>query len=188
MSDPTTLRKLTDQNRRLGFVEALERPRTNYGSANPTGWPNNVPFFRTDLGWWIYYTGSVWVTAHEYEQNLTPYGRNAQPYAGGATSLLLAPARTDYDAFVTRVKVYLDIVGTNNGANYWSFTVRYASTSVYSFDTSADAAGVGLNKENAPNTGVSAGPALSTLDITGKTGAPSAVVVNCTIWYQLIVT
>lgn len=187
MSDPTTLRKLSDLERRLAALAALERPRTTYGAANPTGWPTNVPFYRTDLGWWIFYDGTRWLTVHEYEQALTPYFRNTQPYSGGATSLLLAPTRVDYGALATRVKVYLDVAATNNGANYWSFAVKYGTTSVYTFDTSANSAGVAILKENAPNSVVTSPGAISTFDVTGKTGAPGSVVVNCTIWYRLII-
>jgi hypothetical protein len=187
MSDPTTLRKLTDLDRRLAAIEALERPRTNYGTTNPTGWPNNVPFFRTDLGWWIYYTGSVWVTAHEYEQNLTPYFRQTQPHAGGAAVLLVAPCRTDRDAYVTRTKVLLDVLTTNNATNYWTLTLKYAGTTVYTFNTSADAPNTNLNKENTPAAGVTAG-AFSWFETTSKTGTPGTIVVNATIFYRLIIT
>ncbi len=52
-------------------------------------------FFRTDLGWACYYDGARWLTVQEFQMDLTPYGRSAQPYSGGATSLLLGPLRTD---------------------------------------------------------------------------------------------
>jgi hypothetical protein len=153
----------------------------------PGGLQDGDRFYHTTYNLACYYSAGIWLTTFEYEQNLTPYARQLQPYAGGATTLLFAPSRTDLDALVTRVKVYLDVATTNNGANYWSFAVKYAGTSVFVFDTSGDAPGAVLTKETATTTAVTLPNIISTLDVTGKTGAPGSVVINGTIWYRLIV-
>lgn len=152
----------------------------------PGGLQTGDRFYHSGASLRVVYVSPNWLTIFEYSQDLTPYGRTAQPYSGAATTLLIGPTRTDLGAFVTRVKVYADVATTNNASNYWSLAVKYAGTSVYTFNTSADSAGAQINEEDAPNVAVASPGAFSTLDITGKTGAPGSIVANCAIWFRLI--
>jgi hypothetical protein len=181
-----------DEERRLRDIQdrlTVRQPETagGAGTAFPTGIAAGFMFFRTDLGFLCYYDGTRWLTVHEYSATLVPYGRSAQPYSGGAGTLLIYPVRTDYVAYYTRAKAYLDVLTTNNGTNFWSFTLTVGATAAWAFNTSADAAGTALNKEDTTG-GVTAGTTFAKLDVSSKTGAPGTLAINVTYWYRLIVT
>lgn len=192
MSDPLVdiIREQQALARRIGQTEVRETPYGfGVGTSFPTSPSTDDRFFRTDLGWLCYYDGTRWLTVHEYEADLTPYGRSAQPYAGAATTLLLVPARTDRSYYITRAKAYLDVNATNNGANYWSLRLKTnGGTAIWDFNTSADAAGAALNKESSVINTVYAGVANFAMDVSGKTGAPGSLVINASFWYRLVVT
>jgi hypothetical protein len=60
---------------------------------------------------------------------------------------------------------------------------------VWTFNTSADAAGTGLNKEDT-TAAVTAGAAFAKLDVikSGAGAAPGSLFVTVSYWYRLIVT
>jgi hypothetical protein len=162
------------------------------GTAFPTtGYDGNAivaddRFYRTDLDFACVFDGTHWLTTHEYEADLTPYviGSTAR-ITVTTTVALLQPMRTDYHAGLTRIKLYCDVLTTNNGTNFWTFVIGTNTTTAWSPTTAADAPGTAINKETAPGT-----------DITGnywsagvtKTGTPGSLAFNVTIYYRLIVT
>lgn len=186
MSDPGTFRKLTGLERRLHALETVERPRTNYGTSNPTGWPNNVPFYRTDLGWWIYYDGTRWLTAYELTADFTPNPSGGAPTTVAPNDLLFAPMRTDYSIYIGKVKLMAYVSTTNNGTNFYTARLLTSGgTAIYDISTSASAANTLLTFE-ATHNGVQSGTyyAIRTL---AKTGAPGAIFLNGTFWYRLVI-
>jgi hypothetical protein len=152
----------------------------------PGGLQTDDRFYRTDLGWACYYDGARWLTLHEYAQPLVDYRRTTIPFTGASGVLQLGPVRTDgAQLIVTRVAAYLDVVAPNSGANFWSLAFKTnAGTTINAFDTSANAAGVGISKESAVNVNY-VDPAFITLEVTGKTGAPGSLVAHGVIWYRI---
>jgi hypothetical protein len=147
-------------------------------------------FFRTDLGLACYYAGAAWLTVEQFQCDVTPYSRNPLPFAGaGATTVLIVPQRTDYASYYVRAKAYLDVLTTNNATNYWQCSLYLGGTNVWTFNTSADAAGTGLNKEDS-TAAVTAGAAFSKLDVikSGAGAAPGSLFVTVSYWYRLIIT
>ncbi len=182
------LRLLYENEARLAQTETKEVPRLNYGTANPTNWPNNVPFFRSDLGWWIYFDGTRWLTAHEYEMNMPAFG-SPFPYAGGApATLLITPSRTDYAYYLLGARSYTLVNTTNNGTNYWGFQLLDDNAvNLWAFDTSGQAAGAGTLQAQGVMGAVALGSFLN-LNIVTKTGAPGALAAcSVTVWYRLII-
>lgn len=158
------------------------------GTSFPTSPVTGQRFFRSDLGWLCYYDGTRWLTVHEYEADLTWYQRVTLPYTGVANAtLLFGPMRTDHNYYYTRGKVYMEVATTNNGSNYWTCALVLNATTVWTFDTSADAANTGLNKEDSTAAVATSGFGAQ-FKASGKTGAPGALTVHCTFWYRLIVT
>lgn len=183
MSDPYVTRDIA---RRLEQTQVTERPFTNYGAAMPAGYPINTPFFRSDLGLWIYSDGTRQLTAEQFQCDLVPYSRTPMPLAVGlGATVLIAPQRTDYASYYVRGKAYLDIVAPNDATNYWSFSLLVGSTIVWSANTSADAAGAGLQKEDT-TAQVCAGAAIST-GVLSKTLLPGTVILALSYWYRLII-
>lgn len=167
----------------LDLVRGTAFPTTGHdGAAVQAG----ARFFRTDLGFACYYDGTRWLTAEEFQCDLPPYSRNALPFAGaGATTVLLAPQRTDYATYYERAKAYLDVLTTNDGANYWAFSLLLGASTVWTANTSGDAAGA-INKEHStPGAAITA--QLAQVKVT-KTGAPSNVFIAVSYWYRLIIT
>lgn len=155
------------------------------GTAFPGSPATNDLYFRTDRGLLYYYDGTRWLTVHEYEMDLALYQRNAQPYAGAGATIIIAPARTDYGAMMTRAKLYLDVIGTNNGSNYWTISVAYCGTVVWTPNTSADAANAAINKETALSNVITSPAGYAGVDVA-KVGSPSAIALNGALWYRLI--
>lgn len=83
------------------------------GTANPPAPVVGQTFFRSDLGWWIYWNGTYWLTAHEYSSELHRGG-----YAV-TTDLLQAALRTDYKPFFTRVAGSVLVATTLTASDYW---------------------------------------------------------------------
>lgn len=186
MNDLYTQRDIT---RRLEQSQVAERAWTNYGTSMPSGYPQNVAYFRTDLGLWIYNDGTRQLTAEEFQCDLQAYARNPLPFGGaGATTVLLSPQRTDYAPYYVRAKAYLDVLTTNNATNYWQCSLYLGATSVWTFTTASDAPNTALNKEDA-TAGVTTGTSFAKLDVikAGAGGAPGSLFVAVSVWYRLII-
>lgn len=186
MSDPISQQ---ERLRRRVEASAVGERRGGAGAAFPTGIAAGFRWFRTDLGLDFAYDGTYWLS-QELEANCTHYTATTVPFTGAAGVLLISPARTDYDYYITYAKIYCDVVATNNGANYWTMALKQnggGSATVWSFNTSADSAGAGINKSNAPAT-LYSGTQYFYYEVTSKTGAPGALRFNGTFWYRLRMT
>ena len=184
----TILKLLMENEKRLDRIEIKEVPMFNYGAANPIVWPVGVPFFRTDLGWWIFNDGTRWLTVHEYAVSLTPFGLNPLPFAGaGPATILLAPIRSDYQAWYTHSDYYIFVNTTNNGTNYWALTFSDSGGTTF-WAPSTIAAAVGQSTGDTVQ--AVAGSVAATyiaLSLT-KVGAPGTVgALNFTSYHRLIV-
>jgi hypothetical protein len=152
----------------------------------PGGLQANDRFFRTDLGWLCYYDGARWLTVHEYAQPLTDYRRATIPFTGASGVLQIGPVRTDgTNLAITRVAAYLDVLTTNNGANFWTLAFKTsAGTTIQGFSTAADGPGAAILKEFAINVPY-ADPTYVTLEVTLRTGAPGSLVAHGVVWYRI---
>lgn len=171
----------------LEQVATVER-RGGAGAAFPAGVAAGFRWFRTDLGLDFAYDSTYWLS-QELQADFTPYTRTVVPYTGaGVAALLIAPMRTDFDIYVTLAKVYIDVLTTNNGTNYWSLRLHTSGGSTpWSFDTSANSAGVAIAKSSAINTSYPGNEYFS-YDVVSKTGAPGSLAFNGTFWYRLRIT
>lgn len=188
MSDMDMIAALKRNDARLRQTEVAERARTAYGSSFPASWPNNLPFFRTDLGWWCYYDGTRWLTAHEYvldaDAATTPADLSG-PYEW--------QMRQDYNPYVTRVSATTIVAATNNATNFW--TVRFrglalargSATTIHDFTTAADSVANYSLKDSAPSTPTPTDD--NTIQVfVQKTLAPGALtIVSASVAYRLIV-
>lgn len=191
MSDPQQdmLRMLYANETRLAQTETKEVPRLNYGAANPSSWPVDLPFFRTDLGWWVVSDGVRFLTAFEYAMVLTAfvsYG-TASPQTTN-----LQNVRFDDAPYVTRVTFHSRVSTTNNGSNFWSFAIQgingavTLSDTIATTDTSASAAGAIVRVDGPPSTAVPTNRDWFRVQLS-KTGAPGAVELAAQMNYRLIV-
>lgn len=179
--------------RRLRHVETFERESMG-GSAFPTGISTGFRFFRTDLGWWCYYDGTRWLTAHEYTAFILI--NTAAVSTTNFTSIGPAELRTDYAPYITRCVVSYNVAATNNGSNYWTIDIRginaayTVATTIHTTNTSAATAGTWNQNDAAPST--SATPSnRSRLDIllTKTAGTPGNISCpSAMVYYRLIVT
>lgn len=184
------LKMLMENDTRLAQTEVKEVPRINHGSANPSPWPNNLPFFRTDLGWWIYNDGTRWLTEDEYMIPVETLQNHVGPgILAGPVSIL----RTDYAPYFTRVETAATVTAPNNATNYWQvdiITINLAFAAVdviYAYDTHLDTAGTRtLHATSAPaipnptNRQFIRGRFTTVL-------APGALEMTISAWHRLII-
>lgn len=159
---------------------------TAAGTTFPTSPAAGDVFFRTDLGWWCYWDGARWLTAHEvvYATGVVVDANN------GSTAPV--PARTDYAPYITRVGLSRLVLTTNNGSNFWTLSVRAvnssvgASTALRTQSTAADAANAYTVNDTAPLAAAPANRAGFDVAYT-KTGTPGSIVAQATIHARLII-
>jgi hypothetical protein len=159
------------------------------GSSNPAqpAYGNNVPFFRTDLGWWIYYDGTRWLTAFELPMI---YGQIVLSNQDGVQGNF----RTDHAPYITRVSLVTRVPTTNNGSNYWTVVTHgwnaamNAASNIDSFTTAADTVNVETPHDHAPS--VSATPANNLFGAFNATttGSPGQLEIWFNILFRLIIT
>lgn len=160
------------------------------GATNPAqpAYGNNRPFFRIDLGWWIFYDGTRWLTCQEFACDLGTVGNNT------VGLLAFTRIRRDYTAFVTRVAITTQVNNTNNASHYYTVEVQSlntdqtAATTLASFDTRADTVYVLTPHDSAINATVGVNNFFLGVATTGKTGTPGYIYPTTTIYYRLIVT
>jgi hypothetical protein len=162
------------------------------GTVFPGSPATNDKFFRTDLGWLCYYDGARWLTAHEFA--LPSVQRINVPWTPPLASSEVAffSARSDYKIFLTRLSINCYIIATNNGSNYYTFTVNRKDaassvTSGNSINTSADSANTMLKKDISINAAMGALDVFAVLDVT-VTGSPGDVYPMWGLYGRLIVT
>lgn len=187
MSDPA--RQQRDLARRLEQSQVAERGWKNYGTAIPSGYPTNVPFFRTDLGFWIYSDGVQQLTAHEYvldgDTNTTPTD------ATGAYEWQL---RQDYAPYITRVSATSIVATTNNATNFWTLRFRGINlarttvTTIHDFTTAADSVANYSLKDAVPTSSQTPANKNTIQLLVLKTLTPGALtIVSASVAYRLII-
>jgi hypothetical protein len=159
---------------------------TAAGTAFPTSPAAGDVFFRTDLGWWCYWDGTRWLTAHELVYaTATVIDTN-----NGNTNAV--PARGDYAPYITRVALTRLVLTTNNGSNFWTIVVRGvngsvgATTTLRTQSTAADAANAYTVNDAAPATATPANRAGFDIAYT-KSGTPGSLIAQATIHTRLII-
>jgi len=157
------------------------------GTAFPANPQTGDLFFRTDLGFLCYYTGTAWLTVNEYS--------NSPQFATLSTnaSTIGFPVRAVYTPHITRVEIATNIVAPNSASAYWTIVVRGGSlalaslTDFLTFDTSADAAGSYVDHSSAAPNPVEPTYHHTFLFSGTKTNLPGNANVKCTIFYRLVV-
>jgi hypothetical protein len=191
MSDPN----LQTQRQIQDLQDSLERLRkADAGAASGTAFPTspttNLVFYRTDLGWLCYYDGTRWLTTFEYAMVLSAF------VSYGTTSpqtTNLQDVRFDYAPYITRVTFHSRVSTTNDGSNFWSFTIQSIngavtlSDTIASTTTAAQAVGAITRVDGAASTPNPTNRDWFRVQLT-KTGAPGAVELAAQMNYRLVVT
>ncbi len=172
------------KNDRAGMRASL---RIGQGSAMPGTKATGDQFFRTDLGMWVYWDGTRWLTCHEYSIPL-PMVTN-QP-ANGSGSYV--PLRSDYAPYFTKCSLITYVGGTNNGSNFWYVEAQglnltqVSGTDAYIIGTSSDAVNTWVRHEGVSNA------ILTYKDLLrltfSKSGAPGNLNASGNAFYRLIIT
>lgn len=179
-------RRLYDLAERLGRLERVDRALTGAGTAFPSSPDTNTRFFRTDLGFECYYDGTRWLTAHEYQADFQQY-ELAPPYSAVSDPLMFAVPGDYNSLYVTRAHARLLVNTTNNGSNYWSVELRQEGSSIWSFNTSADAAATALLKTQNINAAYSPATHFS-WRLASKTGAPGSIYIVGSFRFRFVVS
>ncbi len=197
MSDQNAMLKLLlDNDQRLRQTETKETALIGSGAAFPASPATGRVFFRTDLGWWCFYDGARWLTTFETAHPLAiSDAANPVTYAGaGNTIVQRTPYRSDYSIYVTRVATVTLVATTNNGTNFWTYTLRAvvadgsSPTNIHTFTTAGDAAGAQSNHDAAPSVAPPVFASRNYFDIVvTKTLAPGALTLWSTVYYRLVV-
>lgn len=163
------------------------------GTAFPTtGYDGNAVvagdrFYRTDLNFPCVYDGTRWLTQFELPFILAT---ELVLSANTDTPLVLVP--NAFNPYVDRVTVITNAAAPNSATNFWTVTIqginaaKSASTTIYSFNTSADTAGTNVLRENV-TTPVPANNTWLRLNAT-KTLTPGNLAVSVLVSARMIVT
>lgn len=159
------------------------------GTAFPGAPATEDTFWRTDINLACFYDGTRWLTVNEtaftHDHGAIQETADGQ-FAG-------RDLRTDYAPYFTRVIVTTYVVTTNNGTKYWTLALvgsdatYSANTTIYTFNTSADAADTYVTHEAAPSTPNPANRAHIMTTFV-KTSTPGNLLWWATLYYRLIVT
>lgn len=183
---------LQDIYRRLDALQkwqdtaaSVELPALNRGSSFPASWPQDVPFYRTDLDLLCYYDGTRWLTVQEYPSTFASWGGAATPFSV-TTNPLLMPWFNDQGVYITRAAYTLFVDTTNNGSNYWSIDLQRDTSSVWASNTSALAASTTYTVNQAVNAVHT--PSGYFRWNTTKVNSPGVLFFSGAFKYRLIVT
>lgn len=164
----------------------------NAGTANPTAL-TNARFWRTDLGFEIYYDGTRWLTTQLYSWDLQLADVASLPIAAASI-----PATThrgpllngEYDIYITKAYYWFFVTTTNNGTNYYSFTLKDApgaATLHAAVNTSAVAANTHLQLVGTVNALV--GTTDKEIEVfVDKVGTPGTLYLGAKVFGRLVVT
>lgn len=155
----------------------------------------NLRVHRTDYDLTFFYDGSYWLTINEYPLTF-PYPRALHPIS---TNTVVADTvleqRTGLQPYITDMFARTNVQTTNSGVSYWSVTVTIrptsgASTTVWTFNTSADTASTNVIRTTTPN--VLAATTDDIGDVTvakaGSTATPGNLFVHIEGRYRLRAT
>ena len=173
----------------LEQVKVIETPRMGSGTAFPTGITAGYRFFRTDLGFDCYYDGTQWLSLNIYSASLPQYTFTA---TGSYISKVL---RQDFAPYIIRLSAEFLVLTTNNATNFWTVTVRGASssyaatTTIHTFNTSGLAANTWANVDTSFPSGTATPTNRALFDVSAvPTLAPGTLVISVNIDYRLIIT
>lgn len=157
----------------------------SFGAAFPGTPSSGDQFFRTDLGLLCYYDGTRWLTMNQYTGYLEhTTAVNANP--------VFQRHDGSYDIFIEECSVTTITLATNNGANFWTVTVKTHTPTlsgldtIYSYATSGDTASVFTNHDGVTNQTPSVSGFFS-IDIV-KTLVPGAITSYIEIRFRYIIT
>lgn len=173
----------------VDFVGAFERGFS--GTSFPASPATNDRFYRTDLTAWFVWNGTRWLSTTLYRETFL-INTAVQPYAAGAPNIGFSPAwLTDFDQWIEKLYASTFVATTNNGTNFWTVNLfkvnsAFASTSIGSFTTAADTAGV-LTKHSATVNALLT-PATNPIVAIGAaiTLAPGAITLAGAYTYRLV--
>jgi hypothetical protein len=162
------------------------------GTSNPGSPSSGDLFFRTDLGFLIYYDGTRWLSMHEMvvAANNSGVGLSATGEPAGSRGAV----RSDYGIYLTRWAVTTFVSTTNTGSAYWVPEVEYrnsanAATSIAttSTGTTPDAANTWIQHDVAVNAVLNSA-ARTIRFLATKTSTPGNLLMPCTLYGRLIIT
>lgn len=158
------------------------------GASFPAGPVTGQMFFHSGFEMWAYWNGANWLTVQEYSASST----RTTGHATNGEGVYIGDVRTDYAAYVTRVKIRSAVFVTNNATNYWSIAVRGAntvysgSTTAFTANTSADVTSLGYCHEGDASTHLmGANSSLFDMWLT-KVGGPGTLDISVAVYYRLI--
>lgn len=176
-------------------VYAFAGNKTAQGTSNPTSPSNGDRFYRTDLGYEIYYNSTIskWLTVQEFPiAGLTQLGASGGTTVNSVVLNHCLPSVT-YQLYATRFLCNTYVGAPNNSTNYWIatvYTVNAAGALTYlsSIGTSLDTAAAHTPHESAINALIPTTEKLIYTANNSKTGAPGAVFLWPTVMVRLVIT
>lgn len=182
----------TDANGNLtitGKLTAGTKASDFGGPSNPTGPNAGDVWFRTDLGWWIEYDGTQWITIQEYdvEFNLA--------FTSANTTLGAIPVRSDFQPLITRYEPRTNVAAPNDASNYWNITVAGASAdrvttdTIHTHSTQSDTAATWIANDatSTMNTDSTPDQHYWLIVSAAKNNSPGGLNYGAVLWYRLIV-
>lgn len=160
------------------------------GTTNPVGPASGDLFWRTDLGYLIYYNGTRWLTVEEFVAHVDATTA-LMPITADGHSIYYGMHGVDRDIWLVKWFVWNTVLTTNNATNYWTVTLKdVAGTSIATYNTSADTAGVKANHEAAIGAllGTTSPDDLGMQVDPAKTLTPGGIYIISTVTYRLVVT
>ena len=98
------------------------------GTSNPGSPSSGDQFFRTDLGLYIYYDGTRWLTVNQYIIALGAYAALPTNRSATTPSLLMGTCAITptFDFWMETFLWTSYVATTNNGTNFWTITLKKA--------------------------------------------------------------
>lgn len=160
------------------------------GTTNPVSPATNDRFFRTDLGFMIFFDGTRWLTMHTYTHNRQRLALSATDISNELRGSL---PRIDYVPFIVRIAVWTRVVTTNDGTDFWTILIegqnlaQSSQTTVLSFLTSSDTVNVYTRHDATPSDSTPSNNDHFNLSLT-KNNTPGNLDIDLQLEYRLIVT
>lgn len=199
MSDPT----LNELARRLvaplstWFLSARLVRDLGRGTANPTDAPGGLlagdRFFRTDLGFALFYDGTRWLSIQEYHAVFSNYVfgvAQGTAYGGGVPQAMCRIiTRTDLQLYFTRFTLLLNCSVAQTAANNWRLNIqsKFGAVSHQLYNTNGQAAGITTVELNTITTPLNSNAPETRLVLDVKNGAPGTITVEGAAAYRLVV-
>jgi hypothetical protein len=169
--------------------------RVSAGTSNPGSPSSGDQFFRTDLGLYIYYDGTRWLTTTLYHVPIPWSGQATQlPIVVGSNSHRMVFSYTpDYDIYIINCAVIYRVDTTNTGSAFWTFDVQRQNAGTSLGTVTSAAASPDVRTRGT----ITIGAVMDVSDVNyqalqtqeSKTGSPGGLnFLEYTLTYRLIVT